>query len=499
MSYGQKNYLEIQGISGKYRISQIGCFITAFANLLDRFGKGVGSPIEVNRILRDGGFYVDVDDGVRDDVGYTTVSKVNGNVVVTHTGVGTPPHNNCIVKFSGLESKFGTHFCLVADAAQGLIVDSWDGQVKSWDEYGGVKEWAAYEDRSPAPQPAPAPSVPEDSLVVQAGWGVSHVAKAAGYADYTEVSRWDYLARINGYADHSSFRLSPNQVVKVRGADPAAAPAPAPQNAPEAPQEPEVVSITVQAGWGVTQVLKAAGYSQEQFERPEEWDRLAALNGSSTRLRLQPSQVVKVYRTPLPVNQPVQASITPEVPATPAPVAPPVVPAAENSDGAVSVPVTVIRVDPNAYKSTLQAEEKVYIAATSKVIKDMDGLGMDLQLVAGQKVTSGGAFEKEEIVDGQKVMVQYILSKSHYGDGKNVKWYGINKDFLGTAKDPNAYVGQLVKDDEDEDDDLFDLDLAMEAKEAANLLTSREKLIDLIGKLFDAFTKLKFWNKKKAV
>jgi hypothetical protein len=433
MSYGQKNYLEIQGISGKYRISQIGCFITAFANLLDRFGRGVGSPIEVNRILRDGNYYVDVDDGIRDDVGYSTVSRINPNIAISRTGKGLPPSNNCIVKFTGL-SGFGTHFCLVADAAQGLIVDSWDGVVKHWSTYKDPDEWAEYVDNTPAPTPPPAPAP-----------------------------------------------------------------------AVEASQQPEVINITVQAGWGITHVLKAAGYSQAQYEDPREWDRLAALNGSATRLRLQPNQVVKVNRVPLPL---VEASITPEVPATPAPepVTPPApvevpqTPAAEpetTEDGAVTVPVTVIHVDPNAYKSTLVPENKVYIAVTSKVIEDFDGLNMKLQLVAGQKVTSGASFEKEIVVDGEKKTARFILSKSHYNGGNDIKWYGINTDLLSPPKDPNAYVGTLVKDDED-DDSLFDLDLAMEAKEALGNLTRHEKFIDILGRLFDMLTKFKIWNKNKA-
>jgi hypothetical protein len=505
MAYGQKNYLELQGISGKYRISQIGCFITAFCNLLDRFGKGVGSPVEMNRILRDNGFYVDVDDGVRDDVGYSTVSKVNGNIVVSRTGKGLPPSNNCIVKFSGL-SGFGTHFCLVSDASRGLIIDSWDGVEKHWSTYNDPDEWAEYVDNSPVAAAAPAPSAPADSIVVQAGWGISHVAQAAGYADWASVSRWDYLARINGHADHSTFRLSPNQVVKVRGADPAEQAPAAPQSNSQpvsAPAEPEVVNITVQPGWGITHVLKAAGYSQEQYEREAEWDRVAALNGSASRLRLQPGQSVKVYRNPLPA---VQAAAPVETPApavieTPQAVTPVVDPPKqaeeiqENEDGSVIVPVTVVPKDPNAYKKTLVPENKVYIAATSKTIKDMDGLGMDLQLVAGQKVTSGGSFEREETVDGKKVTVKYVITAKHLSENK---WYGINKDFLGAAKDPNAYVGPLVKD---EDDDvlknLLDPDFIAETKEAIGKFTHREKFIDSLGVIFDAVAKLRFWDRTK--
>lgn len=500
--YGQKNYNEIQGINGKYRINQIGCFLVSFCNLLERFGKGV-DPLTLNRIFRDNGIYVDVDDGIRDDLAYSSVTRANGNVVVTRTGTGLPPSNNCIVKFTGL-SGFGTHFCLVKDAARGIIIDSWDGKEKHWSTYNNPDVWAEYADRSPAPAPkpapTPAPSVPADHLKVEAGWGLSHVAKAAGYEDWREESRWDYLARINGHADRHSFRLSPNQIVRVRGADPAATPAPAPQKPVEAPQQPEIVNISVQPGWGITHVLKAAGYLEQQYKNEKEWDRTAALNGSATRLRFKPNDVIKVYRNPLPQEAPAPAPVPAPVVEAPQAVAPVVDPpkqaeeakkeVEENADGSVTVPVTVVPKDPKAYQKTLVPEDKIYIAATSKTIHDIDGLHMDLQLVAGQKVTSGGRFTKE---DENGKVVEYVITKKHLTDGK---WYGIPADFLGAAKDPNAYVGPLVNDEDD--DDLFDLDLAVELRDAIGLTSKREKFLDFLGKLYDALMKLKFWNKNKS-
>lgn len=496
MAYGQKNYNEIQGINGKYRINQIGCFVTAFCNLLDRFGKGVGDPIALNRILRDNGIYVDVDDGVRDDLAYGSVSRVNGNIVVTGTGLGTPPNNNCIVKFTGLSNGFGTHFCLVQDDIAGTIVDSWDGQIKSWNVYGGPKAWASYEDRSPAaaPAPTPAPQAPADSIVVQAGWGISHVAKAAGYPDWADENRWNYLARINGHGDRSTFLLSPNQVVKIRGIDPAIV-APAPQPAPQSAPAPETVDVTVQPGWGITHVLKAAGYAKEQYENSVEWDRVATLNGSAERLRLKPNQVVKVNRTPLAVAQPQPAPAPTPVPTPVVEVAQSVAPITEapkpapveNEDGSVNVTVSIVPKDPKAYQKTLVPEEKVYIASTSKLVYDMDALHMDLQLVSGQKVTSGGRFFKDNEKD---VKEEFIISKKHLSLGQ---WYGIPVDYLGAGKDPNAYVGPLVDDD---DDDIFDMDLTLELKEALGNLSGREKFINFLGKIYDVILKLNVFKKK---
>lgn len=148
MPYAQKNYPNSrQGIPPTiYTIAQIGCFITSFCNLVERYGQVVDPPM-VNQALVDRNAYIDVDDGVRDDVAWDTVSVINGNVSVARTGVGSPPNNNCIVKFVYDGGK--THFCLVADASRGLILDSWDGQVKSWSLYGGPKAWAEYNYNEP--------------------------------------------------------------------------------------------------------------------------------------------------------------------------------------------------------------------------------------------------------------------------------------------------------------------------------------------------------------
>lgn len=151
MAYAQTNYPQIQGIyaPGKrmYTIAEIGCFITSFCNLLGRKGRPV-DPLTLNNYFRDRGIYVDVDDGIRDDVGWDTITKYDPNLVVTNTGSGVPPHSDAIVKFSYTSSRTGnftTHFCLVNDRNAGTILDSWDGAVKSWNGYGGPKAWATYE------------------------------------------------------------------------------------------------------------------------------------------------------------------------------------------------------------------------------------------------------------------------------------------------------------------------------------------------------------------
>jgi hypothetical protein len=255
MAYAQKTYNEIQGINGKYRINQIGCFLTSFCNLLERYGRAV-DPLTLNKIFRERGIFIDIDDGIRDDLGYQSITAYDGTVVVAQTSAkaGGIPHNNTIVRIKA-GNQFGTHFCLVHDMRDGinpLVIDSWDGVVKPASTYGSVTGWATYRDIKPQPVQPIQPVVaapPADTIVVQASWGISHVAKAAGYPDFATVARWDYLARINGHADHSTFTLRAGQVVRVRGEEPKVAPTPAATAASvtEVTKEAEVIPVKVES------------------------------------------------------------------------------------------------------------------------------------------------------------------------------------------------------------------------------------------------------------
>ena len=148
MAYAQTNYPQKQGIAPqKYTIAQIGCFITSFANIMERFGVKV-SPLDINNQLVAKGLYIDVDDGVRDDVGWTTIIALfPKNIRLESTSAGKPTNSNSIVKFiykSHVTGNFTTHFCLVQDAQAGTIIDSWDGKVKSWSVYGNPVSYATY-------------------------------------------------------------------------------------------------------------------------------------------------------------------------------------------------------------------------------------------------------------------------------------------------------------------------------------------------------------------
>lgn len=150
MAYGQKNYADIQGINGKYRINQIGCFLTSFCNLLERFGMAVDPPT-LNRLFIERGIYIDVDDGIRDDLGWQSVTAYNGQIVTTVKSGGVTERNS-IIRIAASNS-FGTHFCLVDRIENGVVyvVDSWDGQVKASGVYGPITGWAVYTNNKPQP------------------------------------------------------------------------------------------------------------------------------------------------------------------------------------------------------------------------------------------------------------------------------------------------------------------------------------------------------------
>lgn len=245
MAYGQKNYGQKLGTGSlAMSIAQVGCFLTAFSNLLERFGEPIDPPA-LNQYFIDHGSYMREGDGTLDWLAYGSISAYDGRVHVTGSGNGVPPSSNAIVKFVYRSKSSGlmtTHFCLVADRNAGTIVDSWDGAVKSWNVYGGPVEWATYEIATPvviAPvAPVAAPANNDKFVTVQSGWGLDRIAQAAGFGDHGTPARWANIAQLNGSGDWGAFNrsLHAGQQVRVRPDDPAPTPPPAPVAPTPAPQ-----------------------------------------------------------------------------------------------------------------------------------------------------------------------------------------------------------------------------------------------------------------------
>lgn len=461
--YAQKDYNEIQGIKGKYTIRQIGCFLTSFCNLAKRMGAEDYSPVQLNAIFRDRGIYIDVDDGIRDDLGWQSITAAIPSLVLSQTGTDPKaiPHNNTIVKFRYTGSAgFNTHFCIVDYvAANGdvYIIDSFDGAKKNGTaRYGKPLAWAAYALNKPQPVVVIPPAAYDGNHVtIQPGWGLSHAAREAGYPDWKEEARWAAIAQLNGNANWKAYNdgLRPGDRIKVGKPPVTTAPAPV---TPAPQPEKNYVEIKVQPGWGISHCLKAAGYSQAQFSNPAEWARFATLNGKNT---LVAGEVVKVYKQPLDIA----ADPASEVPApaeTPAEVEEPVAP--------VDFRNTVV-----PFTSRVTAKEDA-------IIQDFARQRPPTQISVGQSFEAAQKFTHNDIV---YVRSQNALSSDY--------WYGVPLSILEVEQ----------PDDEDEDDELFkdldSVDFGKELGEFVGHLSFREKIVAFVGKFLYLLSRLNPLNKNK--
>jgi hypothetical protein len=162
--FGQKNYLAIQGIGGKYRIDQIGCFLTTISNWLERRGRGI-NPVDLNAQFIANGTYCDIDDGIRDDLGPYAFHAADAASNCSGWINGIADTNDAIIEFyyqsithpwlddARTKPNLITHYCLVANAAAHTFIDSWDGVVKNWDtiNYGRPRRFARISVDAPTP------------------------------------------------------------------------------------------------------------------------------------------------------------------------------------------------------------------------------------------------------------------------------------------------------------------------------------------------------------
>lgn len=196
MSYGQKNYADIMGAGGRYRINEIGCFLTSFSNLLERFGIGV-SPADLNRAFIQRGVYIDIDDGIKDDLGWQSITAYNGRIGTTVKS-GQVDNRNSIVRIAA-GGRWGTHFCLVERIENGVVyvVDSWDGVVKPASVYGPITGFAVYDIINPQQVGVP-------DMITEADIDVLRIA-------HSEIGGWDLAEVHAGKYDDLFLRVYKGQ------------------------------------------------------------------------------------------------------------------------------------------------------------------------------------------------------------------------------------------------------------------------------------------------
>jgi len=476
MAYAQINYTEELG-NGKYTIKEVGCFLTAFCNLLSEdFGEDV-APDTLNDFFKAHGTYVKDPDGALEDLAWGSVSAYDGNVHVSGSGNGAPPSTPAIVKFvyksvqTGLQT---THFCRVADASQGLITDSWDGKVKSWNVYGGPVAYATYTKSVPQPVPpvqpisTPAPAaqppttytvqdIPDKQITLKLDptklWNLNLTSWSAMTANPIAASKGGTVVTVKAIAHHklggAYYMPDPGKPEGYNMVDCEDYTPPAPEAPkPAAPAKPANVVFTK-----LDSPLKLATNKQPT----NVWDLNFKDDAHAASNRAVDKGTVfiaygKAQRTDLdkPAYFMSQEDFgdadTSGVPAKYegintvdlSPVAAPAAPAPAASDGE-TVPVKVVPADPNKWQQsyTKNLGAVAYVANTNAVIDDLSGTGAPEQLIKGQKVNVVGTFEK----DGQK----YYRTAKSAADGL---WYGLPVDVLtkeSELKDDN-FIEDALKE-----------------------------------------------------
>lgn len=374
MAYGQKNYNQPQGSHPKYRINQVGCFLTSFCNLLERFGRGV-DPLTLNRICIDRNIYIDAapKDGAFDDFGYQSITAMDSQIVVEQTNGtgGIPPHANAIVRIAA-KNSFGTHFCLVShiDGNTVYVIDSWDGIVRASSYYGPITGWATYRDIKPQPVQPVVPPPPPPPIAAPGSKQLFLPAAAGTWRVYTAGGPYG----------------TNNAIGKL-----------APGNFPP----------------GLT------------------YDILGTPAPNFCRIHTETYNIVDIYTGPdtiaefrdVPMPPPaVEAAVpAPQEPAaavaTVAPVAAP--------EGDI-IPVTVIHTDPDAWKVTTPYDKQWDVMMTTTV-KDLEGLHQDKMITKAQI----GGFHS--VAKFTKDGIDYVLSKRSVDDGI---FYGVPLSVLEEVQAP---------------------------------------------------------------
>lgn len=266
MAYGQTNYQQKLGTGPSVsRIADVGCFLTAFCNLLERFGEGIDPPTLNNFFIQHGTFLADGPN--RDNLAWGSISAYDGNVVASQIGgPGWPKTNNAIVKFVYKSSRTGaqlTHFCLVADWTQRVIIDSWDGHTKVT-PYGNPVAWATYDKHMPQVIVPPPPIRNSSTFTIENIPAVTKELRIRTQLWDLTRRTWPEIANNPVTARTAGFRFETNRIAHhvlggnyyipsdsngsqgynvVDCQDPTSQPAPTPPAAPPAPTPPPAPQV----------------------------------------------------------------------------------------------------------------------------------------------------------------------------------------------------------------------------------------------------------------
>lgn len=503
MWFGQKNYADKLG-TGPYRIADAGCFLTAFCNLEQKFGKEIDPP-SLNRLFIERGIYLaSPEDGAgsRDDLGWNSITAYDGQihpVSINNSAQGAwPSTNNAIVKFAYTSPKTShpmTHFCLVADPHAQTIVDSWDGIIRSPGYYGQPVAWAEYAETVPqpvvVPPPAPGKSTAISGQIIKLQKGDTISAIAVRYG----LSTADLLNH-NGlsWADARTLPVGFELRLPINN------PAPAVETgytieALDAPRPMHVSNPKGATKWGFANVKAwtdlASNGTVAANTNVDIYGIATVLIGKTTAAYYLDKLAFGDYKTngghltnaigynwsdladghytaPQPAPEaakPVPAA--PPIPRAPAPVPPPqpdVKPAPPQADA----PAT----NPNEYKATYKAfpEPKNFVLLNTLMAKEFDGRRNDKQVLKNQAVPIAGTF-----IHGQT-----LYGRPH-GAVVAGSWFGIPMD-------------QMISED-----DLYNTQVALPEKVAMHyVLSNKEKIVVALSRFLasihkytDALTKKK--------
>lgn len=484
--YGQKNYADIQGINGRHRIADIGCFLTAFCNLEQRFGKDIDPP-SLNRLFIQRGVYIDVDDGVRDDLGWQSITAYDGQTVTgqinNNAGGSWPQTNNAIVKFSYKSPKTGapsTHLVLVADWQKRLIVDSWDGVVRLPGYYGDPVAWAAYTHPEPQVVVVPTPSAPQSTATIGTVVVLKPGDTIAGIALRYHLQTADVLAH-NGLTWDSARALPVGYQLRLPISQ-RAAPATVGYTVEVLP-EPKHMHVSKPGGaekWGFGNVKGWSDFVNNGHVAENTNVTIVAIAtvivGNDTAAYYMDQIALGDYKTTGKVANTIgfnwkdlTEGDAPSAKPTPAPTPPtPPQPAPAPPQAVIPPPTEQPpSTSPNAYKTSYTAlpAPTMYVALKTTIVREFDGRRPDKTIYKNQAVKLAGTFIKDGVLYGRP-----------QGSVDGGYWFGIPMDALIS------------------EDDLYNTEVTLPEKVAMKYaLSYREQIIVILSRFLAAINK--FLNK----